>query len=118
MYQRMYSFCTGSRALTVYQGTQIHALLIDKYSQIYIIEHAPDTRAPRGCRAAAMLRDITDINEEKILSNMDKVQKLINPNSKKQIVQLEEDAFFKDLIESIKTYFFCVLFKLICCIFN
>ena len=44
------------------------------------------------------------ITEEKILSNMDKVQKLINPNSKKQIVQLEEDAFFKDLIEYIKTY--------------
>ena len=44
------------------------------------------------------------ITEEKILSNMDKVQKLINPNSKKHIVQLEEDAFFKDLIESIKTY--------------
>ena len=38
------------------------------------------------------------ITEEKILSNMDKVQKLINPNSKKQIVQLEEDAFFKDLM--------------------
>lgn len=38
----------------------------------------------------------------KILSNIDKVQKLINPNSKKQIVQLEEDAYFKDLIESIK----------------
>lgn len=44
------------------------------------------------------------ITQEKILSNIDKVQKLINPNSKKQIVQLEEDAFFKDLIESIKTY--------------
>ena len=44
------------------------------------------------------------ITEEKILSNIEKVQKLINPNSKKQIVQLEEDAFFKDLIESIKTY--------------
>ena len=44
------------------------------------------------------------ITEEKILSNIDKVQKLINPNSKKQIVQLEEDAYFKDLIESIKTY--------------
>ena len=44
------------------------------------------------------------ITEEKILSNMDKVQKLINPNSKKQIIQLEEDSFFKDLIESIKTY--------------
>ena len=44
------------------------------------------------------------ITEEKILSNIDKVKKLINPNSKKQIVQLEEDAYFKDLIESIKTY--------------
>ena len=44
------------------------------------------------------------ITEEKILSNIDKVQKLINPNSKKQIVQLEEDTYFKDLVESIKTY--------------
>ena len=44
------------------------------------------------------------ITEEKILSNIDKIQKLINPNSKKQIVQLEEDSYFKDLIESIKTY--------------
>ena len=44
------------------------------------------------------------ITEEKILSNIDKVKKLINPNSKKQIIQLEEDAYFKNLIESIKTY--------------
>ncbi len=44
------------------------------------------------------------ITEEKILSNIDKVQKLINPNSKKQIVQLEDDAYFKDLIESIRMY--------------
>ena len=44
------------------------------------------------------------IKEEKILSNIDKVQKLINPNSKKQIVQLEDDAYFKDLIDSIKVY--------------
>ncbi len=44
------------------------------------------------------------ITEEKILNNIDKVQKLINPNSKKQIVQLDEDTYFKDLIESIKTY--------------
>lgn len=44
------------------------------------------------------------ITEEKILSNIDKVQKMINPNSKKQIVQLEEDGYFKDLIESVKTY--------------
>ena len=44
------------------------------------------------------------ITEEKILSNIDKIQKMINPNSKKQIVQLEEDTYFKDLIESVKTY--------------
>ena len=44
------------------------------------------------------------ITEEKILSNIDKVQKLINPKSKKQIVQLEDDSYFKDLVESIKTY--------------
>lgn len=44
------------------------------------------------------------ITEEKMLSNIDKIQKLINPNSKKQIVQLEEDSFFKDLVESVKTY--------------
>ena len=44
------------------------------------------------------------ITEEKILSNIDKVQKLINSNSKKQIVQLDDDAYFKDLIESVKMY--------------
>ena len=44
------------------------------------------------------------ITEEKILSNIDKVEKLINPNSKKQIIQLEDDAYFKDLIDSIKVY--------------
>ena len=44
------------------------------------------------------------ITEEKILSNIDKIQKMINPNSKKQIVQLEDDTYFKDLIESIKAY--------------
>ena len=44
------------------------------------------------------------ITEEKIISNIDKVQKLINPNNNKQIIQLEEDTYFKDLIESIKTY--------------
>lgn len=44
------------------------------------------------------------ITEEKILSNITKVQRMIDPNSKKQIVQLEDDAFFKDLVESIKTY--------------
>ena len=36
--------------------------------------------------------------------NIEKVQKLINPKSKKQIVQLEDDTYFKDLVESIKTY--------------
>ena len=44
------------------------------------------------------------ITEEKIISNIDKVQKMINPNSKKQIVQLDEDTYFKDLVESIKSY--------------
>lgn len=44
------------------------------------------------------------ITEEKILSNIEKIQKMINPNSKKQIIQLDDDSYFKDLIESIKTY--------------
>ena len=44
------------------------------------------------------------ITEEKILSNIEKIQKMINPKSKKQIVQLEEDSYFKDLVESVKTY--------------
>ena len=44
------------------------------------------------------------ITEEKVLSNIEKVQKLINPKSKKQIVQFEDDTYFKDLIESIKAY--------------
>ncbi len=44
------------------------------------------------------------ITEEKMLCNIDKIQKLINPKSKKQIVQLEDDSYFKDLIESIKMY--------------
>ena len=44
------------------------------------------------------------ITEEKILSNIDKIQRLINPKSKKQIVQLEDDTYFRDLIESVKAY--------------
>ena len=44
------------------------------------------------------------ITEEKILSNISRVQKMIDPNSKKQIIQLEDDEYFKDLVESIKTY--------------
>ena len=44
------------------------------------------------------------ITEEKILSNIDKVQRMINPNNKKQIIELQEDTYFKDLIKKIKTY--------------
>lgn len=44
------------------------------------------------------------ITEEKILANIDKIRKMINPNSKKQIVQLEQDSYFLDLIASIKSY--------------
>lgn len=44
------------------------------------------------------------ITEEKILSNIEKVHRMINPKSKKQIVQFEDDSYFKDLIESIKAY--------------
>ena len=44
------------------------------------------------------------ITEEKILSNIEKVQRLINPNSKKQIIELDDNSYFKDLVESIKTY--------------
>ena len=44
------------------------------------------------------------ITEEKILSNIDKVSMLINPNSKKQIIELDDNSYFKDLVESIKTY--------------
>lgn len=44
------------------------------------------------------------ITEEKILSNIEKVHKMINPKSKKQIIQLDEDTYFKDLVEAIKTY--------------
>ena len=44
------------------------------------------------------------ITEEKVLSNIDKIQKSINPKSKKKIVQLEEDTAFRDLVQSIKDY--------------
>ena len=44
------------------------------------------------------------ITEEKILSNIEKIHKLIEPNSKRQIVELDDDSYFKDLVESIKTY--------------
>ena len=55
-------------------------------------------------RKSGMVNVKMVITEEKILSNIDKIQKLINPNSKKQIVKLEEDSYFKDLVESVKTY--------------
>ena len=44
------------------------------------------------------------ITEEKIVANIDKIQKLINPKNKKQIIELDEDTYFKDLIESVKSY--------------
>ena len=55
-------------------------------------------------RKSGMVNVKMVITEEKILSNIDKIQKLINPNSKKQIVKLDEDSYFKDLVESVKTY--------------
>ena len=44
------------------------------------------------------------ITEEKILANIENVKKMINPNSNKRIVKLEEDSYFLDLIASIKSY--------------
>lgn len=44
------------------------------------------------------------ITEEKILSNIEKVRKLLDPNSKKQIIKLEQDSYFRDLVESITNY--------------
>ena len=45
------------------------------------------------------------ITEEKVLANIERVQKFINPKSKKQIIQFEENTAFKDVIQSIKDYF-------------
>ena len=45
-----------------------------------------------------------NITEEKILANIEKIEKMINPNSKKQIVQLKDDKTFKKLVESVKKY--------------
>jgi len=42
--------------------------------------------------------------KEKILSNIEKINKRINPNSKKSIVLLDEDTQFKNMIDSIKKY--------------
>lgn len=45
-----------------------------------------------------------NITEEKILANIEKIERMINPNSKKQIVQLKDDKTFKKLVESVKKY--------------
>lgn len=42
--------------------------------------------------------------KEKILGNIEKINKRINPNSKKSIVLLDEDTQFKDMIDSVKKY--------------
>ena len=44
------------------------------------------------------------VTEEKILANIEKIERMINPNSKKQIVQLKDDKTFKKLLESVKKY--------------
>ena len=44
------------------------------------------------------------LDDEKILASVDRVRKLINPKSKKQIIKLEEDMYFKDLVETITQY--------------
>ena len=48
------------------------------------------------------------ITEEKILANIEKVKKMINPNSKKRIVKLEEDSYFLDLIASSCIILSCI----------
>lgn len=42
--------------------------------------------------------------KEKILNNIERINKRINPNSKKSIVLLEDDPQFKALIDSVKSY--------------
>ena len=57
-----------------------------------------------GCSFYKFFCSYFIITEEKILSNIGKIQKLIDPASKKTIIQLDDDTYFKDLIESIKMY--------------
>lgn len=45
-----------------------------------------------------------NITEEKVLANIEKIERMINPNSKKQIVQLREDKAFKKSMETVKKY--------------
>lgn len=46
----------------------------------------------------------TKITNEQVIAKVDKVMKQIDPNSKKQITQLSENAQFKKMIEDIKGY--------------
>lgn len=48
--------------------------------------------------------NLNNVTEEKILSNIEKIERMINPNSKKQIVQLKDDKTFKKSVESVKKY--------------
>ena len=48
--------------------------------------------------------NLNNVTEEKILANIEKIERMINPNSKKQIVQLKDDKNFKKLVESVKKY--------------
>lgn len=45
-----------------------------------------------------------NVEETKIISNIDKISKQIDPNSKKQITELSENAEFRRKVESIKEY--------------
>lgn len=48
--------------------------------------------------------DVQMETKEKILLNIEKINKRINPNSKKSIVVLDEDPQFKSLIDSVEGY--------------
>lgn len=48
--------------------------------------------------------NLNNVTEEKILSNIEKIERMINPNSKKQIVQLKDDKTFKKSVEAVKKY--------------
>lgn len=48
--------------------------------------------------------NLNNITDEKVMANIEKIERMINPNSKKQIVQLKDDKTFKSAIESVKKY--------------
>ena len=50
------------------------------------------------------INNSNNITEEKVLANIEKIERMINPNSKKQIVQLREDKAFKKSMETVKKY--------------